>query len=108
LVSNREFFLATNQFAKKNPQVLDVIFKELEKTDKWVQENPKEAAKFLAPQIGMSVATLDLTLGRRTFGLEKVSDQTAKDQQQIADTFYKLKLIPEDIEIQEALLKTNN
>ncbi len=108
IVNNREFFLATNQFAKDNPKVLDVIYKELEKTDKWVEENPKEAAKFLAPQIGMSVDTLELTLNRRTFGLEKVSDQTAKDQQQIADAFYKLKLIPEDIEVQEALLKTNN
>jgi sulfonate transport system substrate-binding protein len=108
LVNNREFFLATNKFAKDNPKVLDVIYKELEKTDKWVEENPKEAAKFLAPQIGMSVDTLELTLNRRTFGLEKVSDQTAKDQQQIADAFYKLKLIPQDIEVQEALLKTNN
>ncbi|PLS02688.1 sulfonate ABC transporter substrate-binding protein [Neobacillus cucumis] len=108
LVSNREFFLATSKFAKEHPKVLDVIFKDLEKTDKWVEENPKEAAKFLAPQIGMSVDALELTLNRRTYGLEKMSEQTAKDQQQIADAFYKLKLIPEDIEVQEALLKTNN
>ncbi len=108
LVNNREFFLATNKFAKDNPKVLDVIFKELEKTDKWVEDNPKEAAEFLAPQIGMSVETLELTLNRRTFGIEKVSDQMAKDQQQIADTFYKLKLIPQEIKVQEALLKTKN
>ncbi|MFL6555775.1 MAG: sulfonate ABC transporter substrate-binding protein, partial [Bacillus sp. (in: firmicutes)] len=94
--------------SKENPKVLDVIYKELEKTDKWVEENPKEAAKFLAPEIGMSVDTLELTLNRRTFGLEKMSEHTAKDQQQIADAFYKLKLIPENIEVQEALLKTNN
>jgi sulfonate transport system substrate-binding protein len=108
LVKNREFFLATSKFAKENPKVLDVIFKELEKTDKWVEGNPKEAAIFLAPQIGMSVDTLELTLNRRTYGLEKMNDQVAKDQQQIADEFYKLKLIPNDIKVQEALSKITN
>lgn len=108
LVKNREFFLATKKFATENPKVLDVIFKELKKTDKWVEGNPKEAATFLAPQIGMSVDTLELTLNRRTYGLEKMNDEVAKDQQQIADAFYKLKLIPQDIQVQEALLKTIN
>ncbi|MDQ0201520.1 sulfonate ABC transporter substrate-binding protein [Neobacillus ginsengisoli] len=105
LVNNREFFLATSKFEKENPKVLDVIFKELKKTDKWVEGNPKEAAKFLAPQIGMSVDTLELTLNRRTFGLEKMNKKVAKDQQQIADAFYKLKLIPKDIQVQEAISK---
>jgi sulfonate transport system substrate-binding protein len=108
LVKNREFFLATSKFAKENPKVLDIIFKELKKTDEWVEKNPEEAAKFLAPQIGMSVDTLELTLNRRTFGLEMMNDKVAKDQQQIADAFYKLKLIPQDIQVQDALLKTTN
>ncbi|MED1471802.1 sulfonate ABC transporter substrate-binding protein [Bacillus salipaludis] len=108
LVNNREFFLATSKFAKENPKVLNVIFKELKKTDEWVKGNPKDAAKFLAPQIGMSVDTLELTLNRRTFGLEMMNDKVAKDQQQIADAFYKLKLIPQDIQVQDALLKTTN
>jgi sulfonate transport system substrate-binding protein len=106
LVKNREFFLASNKFAQEHPDVLNVIFKELEKTDKWVEANPKEAAKFLAPQIGMSVETLELTLSRRTFGLEKMKDPVAQDQQQIADVFFKLKLIPKEIKVQEALLKS--
>jgi sulfonate transport system substrate-binding protein len=108
LVNNREFFLATSKFAKENPKVLDVIFKELEKTDKWVEGNPQEAAKFLAPQIGMSEDTLKLTLSRRTYGIERMSEKVAKDQQQIADKFYKLKLIPNDIKVQDALSKTTN
>ena len=59
LVKNREFYLATSKFAKENPKVLDVLFKELNNTNKWVEENPKEAAKLLAPQMGMSVDTLE-------------------------------------------------
>lgn len=105
LVNNREFFLATSTFAKEHPEVLDVIFKEIQKTEKWVQENPKKAAEYLAPQIGMDVKTLELTLGRRTFGLTKMTDAVAKDQQQIADQFFQLKLIPKKINVNNALVK---
>ena len=108
LVKNREFYLATSKFAKENPKVLDVLYKELNNANKWVEGNPKEAAKLLAPQMGMSVDTLELTLSRRTYGLEKMNDQVAKDQQQIADEFFKLKLIPNDVNVKDALLKTTN
>lgn len=105
LVKNREFFLASSKFAKENPQALDVIYKELQKTEEWVKANPKETAKILAPQIGMSEKTLELTLSRRTYGIQKMNSQVAKDQQQIADEFFKLQLIPSDINVQDALLK---
>jgi sulfonate transport system substrate-binding protein len=105
LVKNREFFLASRNFAKKNPKVLDVIYQELQKSEDWVKANPDEAAKFLAPQIGMSEQTLKLTLSRKNYGIVKIDDKTAKDQQKIADQFYKLQLIPSDINVQDALLK---
>ncbi len=105
LVKNREFFLASRKFAKENPKVLDVIYQELQKTEDWVKGNPKEAAKFLAPQIGMSEQTLDLTLSRKNFGLVKTDDKTISDQQKIADEFYKLQLIPSDINVKDAVLK---
>jgi sulfonate transport system substrate-binding protein len=105
LVKNREFFLSSKKFAQQNPKVLDVIYKELQKSEEWVKGNPDEAAKFLAPQIGMGEQTLKLTLSRKDYGIVKMDDKTAKDQQKIADQFYKLQLIPSDINVQDALLK---
>lgn len=105
LVKNREFFLASRKFAKENPKVLDVIFKELQQTDNWVKANPKKAAQFLAPQIGMSEQSLELTLSRRNYGIQKMNSQVAKDQQKIADEFFKLHLIPNDINVQDTLIK---
>ncbi|GER67739.1 sulfonate ABC transporter substrate-binding protein [Weizmannia acidilactici] len=104
LVKNREFFLVTSQFAKKHQDILNVIYKQLENTEHWVKNNPKQAAKFLAPQIGMSEKSLELTLSRKNFGLEKINSQTIDDQQQIVDEFYKLKLIPKPIKVHEAFL----
>ncbi|WP_046721568.1 sulfonate ABC transporter substrate-binding protein [Heyndrickxia coagulans] len=104
LVENREFFLAAKPFAQNHADVLDVIFKQLEKTERWVEKNPKQAAEFLAPQIGMDKKSLELTLSRKNFGTEKITTQTLKDQQQIANEFYKLKLIPKPIKVKEAFL----
>jgi len=106
LVNNREFFLASESFAKEHTEVLDVIYKEIEKAEQKVQENQKESAEFLAPQIGMDKETLEIVLGRRTYGIEKVTDEVISDQQKIADQFYDLKLIPKEIDTTEAVLKT--
>lgn len=106
LVKNREFFLASKNFADTHSEVLNVIYQELQKTEKWVKENPKAAAKFLAPQIGMNVQTLELTMSRRSFGMEKMNGKVAKDQQEIAAEFYKLRLIPNEINVEEAVPKS--
>jgi sulfonate transport system substrate-binding protein len=106
LVNNREFFLASESFAKAHPEVIDVIYQEIEKAEQWVKDNKLEAAEFLAPQIGMEKETLEIVLNRRTYGIEKITDETIKDQQEIANKFYDLKLIPKKINTSDAILKT--
>ena len=106
LVNNREFFLASEQFAKDHSDVLDIIYKEIEKAEQWVNENQLEAAEFLAPQIGMDKETLEVVLQRRTYGIEKVTNEVISDQQQIANQFYDLKLIPKEIATEDAVLKS--
>lgn len=105
LAANREFFLSSRSFADKNADVLTIIYEEVKKTEKWVSENPQKAAEFLSPQIGMDVETLERTLGRRSFGLEKVTKEVLEDQQRIADQFYDLQLIPNKINVKEASIQ---
>ena len=106
LVNNREFFLASEQFAKDHSDVLDIIYKEIEKAEQWVNENQLEAAEFLAPQIGMDKETLEVVLKRRAYGIEKITNEVISDQQQIANQFYDLKLIPKEIATEDAVLKS--
>jgi sulfonate transport system substrate-binding protein len=102
LVDNREFFLATETFSVENPEVLDVIYEEIEKAEKKIQENIAESAAFLAPQIGIDEETLEIVLERRTYGIERTTDEVINAQQQIADVFFELKLIPKKIDTSEA------
>lgn len=102
LVANREFLLASKTFSAEHQDIQKTLFAELGKTDKWVRENPKKAAEFLSPQINISVPALEKTINRREYGLEEIKPEVLAQQQEIADTFYNLKLIPEKIDINEA------
>lgn len=104
LVANREFFFATETLAKENAKVIDIIKEELQKVDKSIEEDPKAVAKFLAPEIGMSVEAVERTLLRKTYGLEPISEEVLDYQQAIADQFYDLKLIPNKIDVRKATL----
>jgi sulfonate transport system substrate-binding protein len=54
----------------------------------------------------MDKETLEIVLNRRTFGIEKITNDVLNDQQQIADQFLDLKLIPKEIDVKQATLET--
>ncbi|WP_147534606.1 sulfonate ABC transporter substrate-binding protein [Bacillus marasmi] len=106
LVKNREFFLATVSFANENQEVLEVLYEEIAKAEQWVEGNKKEAAEFLAPQIGMEKETLDVVLSRRSYGIQNITEREILDQQLIANKFFELKLIPKKIDTSEAKIQS--
>jgi len=108
LVQNREFFLASRSFAKKHSELLDIVYKEIEKAERKTMENKTETAAFLSPQLGIEAETLEKVLERRTFGIEKITKETIENQQKIADKFYELQLIPKKINTTDALLKADS
>ncbi|MBO9597245.1 MAG: sulfonate ABC transporter substrate-binding protein [Cohnella sp.] len=105
LVANHEFYLASRDFAEKNKPAINVILDELNHIDQWAKDNIKEVAAELSPQLGIDVESLELASGRRPYGLTVISDEIIAAQQQIADTFYSLKLIPKEIKVADAVLK---
>jgi len=108
LVQNREFFLASKSFAEKHPELLDIVYKEIKKVERKTMENKTETAAFLSPQLGIEAETLEKVLERRTFGIEKITQETIENQQKIADKFYELQLIPKKINTFDALLKVDS
>ncbi|WP_141503470.1 sulfonate ABC transporter substrate-binding protein [Paenibacillus luteus] len=105
LVKNYEFYLASRDFAKSNTKAVDVILEQLEETDKWAKDNQPEVAKLLAPALGLDTAPLEQALAHRSWGVIRVSDETLQAQQSIADTFFKLELIPSELKVSDAVIK---
>jgi len=107
VVSNHQFFLASRPYATKRPDVVAIVLDEVAAVDQWAKTNPKEAAAALSPQIGLDQATLELALSRGGYGVTPVSDAVLAEQQQIADAFFNLKLIPKRINVRDATLQSN-
>lgn len=97
LASYQRYYLASTRFAQARPDVLGVIYNELEKTGRWVKQNPKEAAALLAPFWGLDTAIVEQANGRRSYAVRPVTPQNIAEQQKIADAFLAEKLLPRRI-----------
>ncbi len=101
LVANREFYLAAKPFAEQHPDRVKAIVEEIEKADVWAKNNIKEAAAQLSPQLGIDAPVLEEVLERRPSGVQAIKPDVVTYQQQVADTFLQLGLLPKPVKVQE-------
>jgi sulfonate transport system substrate-binding protein len=104
VVSNHQFFLAARAYAQKRPDVVSIALEEISAIDEWAKTHTSQAAALLQPQIGLDQPTLELALSRGGYGVKPVNDAVMLEQQQIADAFYDLKLIPKHINVRDATI----
>ena len=101
---NREFFLATRDFAGANPDVLHAIIADLTETEAYAAAHRDEVTRLLAPAMGMDPAAVRRALDRLSFGVQPIDDRVMAGQQDIADLFARLNLIPMRIDLKDARL----
>ena len=71
--------------------------------DKRTATDPAAAAKTLSPEIALPEAVVKVAVERQSWDVRSMDVKLVADQQAIADTFYKLGLIPKAIKISDAL-----
>ncbi|MUG95871.1 aliphatic sulfonate ABC transporter substrate-binding protein [Scytonema sp. UIC 10036] len=98
------YYIAGKQFAIDNPELLRIVIEEIDKIERWAEAHPKETAKLIAPEQKLPPDVIDLVISRRTYGLRAISPDLVKEQQRVADYFYRNGLLPKPLNIQEALL----
>jgi sulfonate transport system substrate-binding protein len=98
------FYLATRAFATANPEILKIILTETKQVADWTNTHTKEAAQLYAAQSKLSVDLQEALLKRRHVSLRKIDNQVLTNQQQVADLYYKLGLLPKQINVREATL----
>ncbi|GLI24799.1 sulfonate transport system substrate-binding protein [Xanthobacter flavus] len=103
IVSNYQFYLSTRSFVDQAPQVVDVLLKGVAEVGAWVKANPKAAAAEFSPLIGIPAPILEVALARQQYDVKPITPEVATAQQQVADTFLALGLIPKPIRIADAL-----
>lgn len=106
--ANRDFYLASRTFAEQNPEVIKAVGAETQEVAKWAAANPDEVVKILSPLLKIEPPILDIVTKRRDYGFETINDEMVAEQQQIADTFYKLKLIPKAVKVEQVVWKPSS
>ncbi len=101
LAANREFYLAAKPFADGYGSRIKIILEETQKVDDWAKANPTEVAKLLSPQLGIDVPTLIEVSQRRPYGVQPMQPEVVAYQQQVADTFFKLGLLPKPLDVKQ-------
>ncbi|MFC6046798.1 sulfonate ABC transporter substrate-binding protein, partial [Methylobacterium hispanicum] len=59
----------------------------------------------LAPSVGIPAPILAVALRRQSYGVAPLDAAAIADQQRVADTFHKLKLLPKPITVSDAVWK---
>lgn len=108
LAPNRGYYLARQEFVKSHPDLLKTLLDEVGKIDEWATNNPKEVAKFLEPELGIKASALEIAEKRRKYGVLPITDEVITQQQNIADTFHKIKLIPKQIQVKDIVWNGNS
>jgi len=99
--TDRDFFIATESFANDHSDIISVIMEEVEASSKWANENHDELVEMLAPILNIEEDSIRMAVERRTYGVDEITEEIIKEQQDIADTFYELNIIPKQINVEE-------
>ncbi|MBT2637866.1 MULTISPECIES: sulfonate ABC transporter substrate-binding protein [unclassified Bacillus (in: firmicutes)] len=104
LTSDRDFFIANANYAKSNKEILNTIVDQVQESSEWANSHHEELVSMLAPLLKIDENSIEMAVKRREYGVDPLSDEIMKEQQEKADTFYQLKIIPKEIVVKDALL----
>jgi sulfonate transport system substrate-binding protein len=99
VANNRQYYFTSRDFAARNADVLRIAIEEVSAIDLWISHNQTAAAAELAQVLGLGVDVTTSYLSRVRFGTVAVTPEILAEQQQIADAFIDLKLIPKKLDL---------
>jgi sulfonate transport system substrate-binding protein len=106
LASYKRFYLSSAAYADRRSDVLDVIFRKLDETGKWVKAHPKDAADLLTRLWGIDAPTVEEANSHRSYIVGAVTPAGLSEQQRIADAFFAERLLPVKVNAGDARIWT--
>ncbi|BBQ01118.1 sulfonate ABC transporter substrate-binding protein (plasmid) [Burkholderia sp. SFA1] len=102
VVGNRAYYFSSQDYVAKNADVIRIVIEEIKAVDQWGRQHRDELASELARLWGLPKPVVDLAVSRQVFGTEAITRSIIAEQQQIADTFVELGLIPKHVDVLKA------
>jgi sulfonate transport system substrate-binding protein len=105
IVSNYQFYFSSKKFLESDPKAVDLVLAQLSEVDDWAKSDIHAVAEQLAPAIGLPVEVVEVALKRQAYGIKPLTDGVVADQQQVADAFFALGLLPKQVRISDVARK---
>lgn len=105
LTTDRDFFIATEQFANAHQDIPDIVIEEVAHSSDWANNNHDELIAMLAPILNLDEESVKVAVERRLYGIDDISEDIINEQQDIADLFYDLDIIPKKVDVRDVMNK---
>ncbi|MFL6611718.1 aliphatic sulfonate ABC transporter substrate-binding protein [Pseudomonas brassicacearum] len=103
LASYKRYYLTGNAYAKAHPEVLKLVYEQLEEAGHWVKNHPRDAAQALGPLWGnLDAETVEAANAHRSYQVQPVKADQLEEQQNIADAFFAAGLLPKAVDARNA------
>lgn len=99
------FFLANKSFVGANPAIVTGINDALVKVSAWAKDNRAEASKLFSEATGVDLAAQTLAVNRTQFDIAPLDAAIVKQQQAVADRFFRVGLIPKQVAVADIVWK---
>ncbi len=100
-LASSSYYIASRDFADQYPGVLSAVLDEIRRTTVWAGKNRAELAALAAEATGIDVKSWTSAFERAAFSLGPVTDAHIAQQQQLADAFLSLGIIPRKIVVKD-------
>ena len=104
LVANREFHLASRELVRNRSDVIRTIVSALDRAGRWAKSHPDEVVTIMSKELGLDVNVMSRVIARRGYGIVPMDESVIIEQQKVADAFRALGLIPEPIDLRQAVV----
>ncbi|WP_346828358.1 sulfonate ABC transporter substrate-binding protein [Serratia inhibens] len=102
LVPHYTFYLASRHFAETYPDSAKLVIDQLSELSAWANTHQDDAAKILAQSTGLEQAIWARALARMPFGSQRMTPAVFAEQQQLADKFTAIGLLPVKVDVSAA------
>jgi aliphatic sulfonates family ABC transporter substrate-binding protein len=102
LGGSAQFILARREFAEKQPVLLSAALDALAAEGRWADQNRPAVAEMMAKETQMPLSLLQNTVARESFLVGPITPEIVARQQEIADRFLELGVLPKAVTIADA------
>lgn len=99
IAPQNSFFLSSRRYVQANPQLIEAVIDELGKVAAWSNAHHPEVAQLLSDGTGVPLSAMQRAVARAGYSIGPMTNEVVAQQQQVADRFYRLGLIPAHIAI---------